>query len=275
MKKKTEKKDNLLHDDVIAKEAYQMLYDGATQKSVADFLRRSKRPDSLLAQINKIITEEFATQRLSLIGSHSKRYESIYTRNVNFNPNQRRYNRLPDFIKKQMHCDHLMIAMQALLAKEKLFGMHSKTYKVQVNNFYKEQEKRNKPKIGFKSLTLAELIELKEIVQSIKVQDNTMPRTDTFIRPSFEDEIYNLSKMNLQVNMEEAQYEILQSPLKQIEETNRLKEQYDEETKEAPKILEDLHEKIQETTKNELKHLDDDTLNKLLKLKEKKPNGKK
>jgi hypothetical protein len=115
---------------------------------------------------NAQIKEEAKLERDSLIQVHVKRYEKIFR--DNFNKTEDDFAQMPVHIRRYMLIDSLMIAMDALIAKEKVLGLHTKQFRVQLNNFFK---KKIIAQYNFNNQNFEDLVRLKQLLEKMKTDD--------------------------------------------------------------------------------------------------------
>ncbi len=159
-----------------------------------------------------MLREEYEKDKTTMIGLHLKRYDNIYL--DNFDP--KLPDNIPVNIRRSVKIDRNAIAMESLMNKEKLLGMHTDNFFIQINNIKKEkEEERNilESKLDFSKLEVEELIELKSLIQK-GIEDDSL----TIIRRDRENEEDN----------QEVEYidykEVRKSSIKEVEEERVIEE---------------------------------------------------
>jgi hypothetical protein len=127
---------------------------------------KSSRIDIYLA--NAQIKEEAKLERDSLILVHTKRYEELF--NNHFNKTIGSFVHLQPNIAKFMLVDSYIIAMDALIAKEKVLGLHTKRFRLQLNNFFK---KKIVSQYNFSQQEFKDLVRLNELL--LKMRSDEAP----------------------------------------------------------------------------------------------------
>ena len=108
--------------------------DGGNLNEVEEYLTSIGRKKSIRSDIhlaNVQIKSDAKLERETLINTHVKRYEKIYKNNINAKISD--FSQFPENIARLKVIDSYMIAMDALIAKEKVLGLHTKNFRVQLN----------------------------------------------------------------------------------------------------------------------------------------------
>ena len=148
----------------------------------ADILKeleeRGYTPDyatGLVADANVLIVQNFEADKSYLIGLHLRRYDSTH------NKHMASASSLVGFKHKYKRIEHYILAMDSLVAKERLLGLHSKKYNIQLNNFVnRDKVDADGNGYNFDQLTTKELIELTELIAATKAVGNDGPEIELF-----------------------------------------------------------------------------------------------
>jgi hypothetical protein len=136
-------------------------------------LGRHKSIRSDIWQVNNIIKRNSIEERETLINTHVKRYEKMF--DEHFSKTENDFAHLPPKYRKFMLIDSLIIAMDALIAKEKVLGLHSRQFRVQLNNFFK---KKIVAQYNFNNQDINDLIRLKQLLAKMKETDQAVVQND-------------------------------------------------------------------------------------------------
>ena len=119
----------------------------------------------ILANANKYIIETFKEEKQYLIGLHLSRYDALYEKHIGLAAVKIG----PKFRFKRV--DHYLLAMEALLSKEKLLGLHGRNYNIQLNNYMSQDTSRREKanSYNFEKLSVEELVELDDLIKKSKV----------------------------------------------------------------------------------------------------------
>ena len=219
------------------------------------YIRDSKIEDGMDPQIfttlfstaKSLIVEEYARNKETLVAIHIARYEKIY--NDNINP-ELGHLKLPANVIRAIKLDHWTVAMEALLAKERVLGFHSKSFKLQINNIKRDGDEIEYDYI-FNQLKLKELIRLKELLKLTKVSEENEESEFSFIgyANSFDDESEESDSSYEEIPI------VSVPPVQQIKETTPPEKPIEGKTLDEVKdqMKESLRLKLLETLKK--KHL--------------------
>jgi hypothetical protein len=117
------------------------------------------------SKAKQIIRDEFEEEKKYIVETHILRYNDIYDKNVN-----RKINTNKEHIRKMLKTEFLSTALDALQAKEKLLGLHTKTFKIEINRFFAQKNDINKKQYDFTLLTFEEKKELKNLLNLAKIK---------------------------------------------------------------------------------------------------------
>lgn len=226
VKEQSENRDNL------NKEIIDIYRKGGSTQDVEKYLisigRKDIKGDINLA--NVLIKDIAKEERDILINTHVKRYEKIFEENIS--------KTLDDFAYAKPHVarflliDSYFIAMEALVAKERVLGLHTKHFRVQLNNFFK---KKIVKKYNFAQQDFNDLIRLKELLEKMK----TTEREDFQVVQNIDleeesNKVETIDAEFVEVNVENA------SKIKEVVKPNAKKSV----TKESGDVLYSLREKL-------------------------------
>jgi len=130
---------------------------------------------TLIMNANTQIVQEFEENKDYLIGLHLRRYDSTHDKHISAAAG------LIGFKHKYKRIEHYILAMDALIAKERLLGLHTKKYNIQLNNFVnRDKVEADGEGYNFDKLTTKELIELIELMTATKLVKDDGPEIELF-----------------------------------------------------------------------------------------------
>lgn len=229
---------------------------GGNVDDVEDYLKsigRSKHIRKDIWNANLQVKEEAKLERDALIQTHVRRYERMFEEHFNKTIDDFAY--VPIHMRKYMLIDSLIIAMDALIAKEKVLGLHTKQFRVQLNNFFK---KKIVAQYNFHNQNLDDLVRLKYLLAKMK--------TDEVPVEQYFDDLENETKEAKTIDTDFV--EINDKVSDKIKETVKLNKNGNGIPKE---IIQDITEKIY---KEDLKKHDPQRQDFMQKLKKLNGNGK-
>ena len=204
--------------------------DGGNTEDIEEYLKSIGREKNMRHDIftaNLEIKKFSKEERESLINTHVKRYEKLY--NENKNKTVKDFPGMPSQVAKYLVIDSLVIALDALVAKERVMGLHTKTFRVQLNNFFKKKIVKN---YNFNSHDLNDLIRLKQLLE--KMRKN---------KPEETQQIEELADVKAEIEAIDVDYvEVNTQVSDKIKETVTVKKDIIEKT--GGEVLESLKEKI-------------------------------
>lgn len=123
---------------------------------------------------NKLIKQVYEINKTDLIGVHIQRYDQEVNRLLNIpTPREEEYENIKhywaDFNRK---CLSMSQCLDALQQKEKLLGIHTKSFKLIINNEEETIVREKKLKIDITLLTLEEKIELNSLLEKSRRTDD-------------------------------------------------------------------------------------------------------
>ena len=155
--------------DELNKSIIDIYKQGGSTEDVEKYLKSIGREKTIRSDIynaNLIVKDNAKLERDSLIQVHVKRYERLFQNNYNKKVSD--FPCLEPHIAKYLVVDSLMIALDALVAKEKVLGLHTKNFRVQLNNFFK---KKILAQYNFASIDFNLLVRLKELLAKMKQEE--------------------------------------------------------------------------------------------------------
>lgn len=146
-----------------------ILKTGGNTRSVENYLKSINREKSMRADIHSAyieINESARIERETLISTHVKRYEKIYNDNIKKTLDD--FAHLPEWLQRHNLISCFEIALDSLVAKEKVLGLHTRTFRIQLNNFYK---KKIVSLYNFNNQNFEDLTRLKFLLDKMRTSD--------------------------------------------------------------------------------------------------------
>jgi hypothetical protein len=234
---------NLSYDSIrykenpLVKEIINILQLGKTRDFIVNIWAREKGISSTLASTYiahalSIIEQDMEVRKSETISLHTIRYEEIYEKNASINlddlPEE-----LPEPTKRAIVSDNYYVALEALQSKERLLGMHTRNYKVQLNSYLEKIYKPQAKNTDFKILSFEELIFLRQSIQKMKGLELT-------------DDIVPTNHKGVQ----DVSYEVVkqENPLDKVIEANQIIQVKvkDKSQVKKGKALHEVHQEIQQ-----------------------------
>lgn len=119
-----------------------------------------------------IIKKEFEIEKDFLVDIHILRYEELFDKAIN--PD---IERIPIQYRNSFLSESYINALDILAQKEKSLGIHSKTFKLQINNYLQQKKFQAKKTINFDILSFKEQVELLNLIEATKVSDLAPQKT--------------------------------------------------------------------------------------------------
>jgi len=170
IKKPIEKRKNIVlkdgERDNITNKIISIYKDGGNTEDIEEYLKsigREKQMRQDIFNANLVVKRRSKEERESLINTHVKRYEKLYRDNKN--KTVKDFPGLPGHIAKYLVIDSLVISLDALVAKERVMGLHTKRFRVQLNSFFKKKIVKS---YNFNSHDLDDLIRLKQLLEKMR-----------------------------------------------------------------------------------------------------------
>ncbi len=199
-----------------------------TTKQVYDGITRAK----------VVIKKFYEDENSRMIDLHILRYEDFFKENIN--PD---LSKIPPAYRKTVIHDKFNIAMEALLAKEKMLGIHTKTFKVKFSGYINSQKEKEKKDFDFKKLSIQERYRLLELIDKTEIRKGG--ELKTFIKPNEDVEDVVIISETKKEN------EIIESPLRDVKILNKKEEEIKQQPK-SGKTFEEIQRMIQENIKKEM-----------------------
>lgn len=232
-------------ESVIIDEIIEKYKEGYKKSEVIEFLlKRKYTPVSAEQMITKAsvkIKSSFEEDKSYMIGLHLKRYDGLYSKHINLSSSLVG----PKFRFKRI--DHYILAMDSLLAKEKLLGLHSKKYNIQLNNFIGGDRALNDAGYSFMNLTLEELIELSQLVTECKSVNHEEKHGDLLDNALFQ--VGEVTKKIIE-EIEDIEHEEVPSPLSMVNHEDRFVDNIIATRKSKGSILLDVEKKIEKNNQS-------------------------
>lgn len=169
--KKQAAERNILNKEIIA-----IYKKGGNVNDIETYLKSINREKTIrqdIFQANLVIKEEAKLERESLINIHIKRYEQLFEENIEKRISD--FIHIPQHLRKYALIDCYVIAMDALIAKERVLGLHTRSFRVQMNNFFK---KKIVSQYNFNQQNFNDLIRLKELLDKMKTTETIVVSND-------------------------------------------------------------------------------------------------
>lgn len=203
---------------------------GGNTAEVEKYLKSIGREKNIRHDIfvaNLQIKERAKEEREILVNTHVKRYEEMFDENISKTLDSHKHLRM--HIRRYALIDNYVIAMDALVAKERVLGLHTRQFRMQMNNFFK---KRIVAQYNFGQQKLEDLIRLKELLE--KMKDNAQHYVEIPIDLEEEIKVANVIDIDhVEVNVDK---------VSKIKQEVKIKKQVIEEY--SAETIENLKEKI-------------------------------
>lgn len=113
-----------------------------------------------------IIKKEFEIEKDFLVDIHILRYEELFDKAITPDTS-----RIPVQYQNSFIAESYINALDVLAQKERSLGIHSKTFKVQINNFLQQRKDNSKKTINFDVLSFKEQVELLNLIEATRISD--------------------------------------------------------------------------------------------------------
>lgn len=170
-------------DNKEIKEIIQLFEQGKTRDFIVNIWGREKGLSkemctTLIARALGILESDMDIKKSETISLHTLRYEEIWELNSNMNLDDLPED-LPEPTKRAIITDKYLVALESLQSKEKLLGMHMRTYKVQLKNYLEKIYKPQPRQTDFKSVSTEDLQFLRQIIRKLRGLDldESLPTT--------------------------------------------------------------------------------------------------
>lgn len=245
--------------DVLSDEVVKLYEKGFATSDVDKYLiDKYKLTIATIRQIIHIANDKIKArakkEREILINTHVSRYENIYEEHIKKNIDD--FSQLPVYARRHALADCYSVAMDCLLAKERVIGLHNKKFRVQMNNFYNSKE--DAVKYNFNEQKFEDLLELKKLL--LKMKNHNIKKQ--IIYDDIQADISNLTDNEKIIDIDYV--EVNDVNANKIKETLKDKLIVEDQNK---VVIENLKEKL---FKEDIKSHDKNTLRFLQKLKNKK-----
>jgi hypothetical protein len=192
---------------------------------------------SIMIDANNFIRKEFELEKNFLLDIHLLRYETIYIDNIDVN-----LDHISAGYRKAVLCEHKITALETLFQKEKLLGVHTKSFKLQLDKHSVVHKNANLD-FDLSRLTASERLEIFQILEKAKP-------TEKYNKPITQNN--NPLEVNQTTSILEEQEK---APISYSKETNRKKEEDEKQAIDQGLSLEEVKEKISNNLKEKVKEL--------------------
>lgn len=188
---------------------------------------------ALIGDANLFIRKSFEIERDSIFELHLTRYEQIWETNINPDVSH-----VPPKYRLATLCHHKTIAMDSLLQKENLLGVHTKEFKARMaaSSFRGTKESE----FDMSKLELHEQLELLEILRKAKIKIEIIKPV---IKPPFDDFI----------EVSEEVKEGSDTPIRSSIETDTVGEERKLISQKIGKTIEEVQETIHKSLQDKIK----------------------
>lgn len=187
---------------------------GLSDEEIVDELKKTKTTDSALKYLSaarQVLKAEHSKKRKLVVATHLRRYDRDITRLRYFEPQTDSYS---IYIERKTNA--LWKMMDTMHQKEKLLGMHSKSFKIAINNTTNVNVKEVKSNFNLNALTIEEKIDFLNLIDKCKTGNIII--TD-------EKGDKKLIENNKEDNIEDAEYEIVEDNINFIKVVENKKEE--------------------------------------------------
>lgn len=238
-------KDKIETPSIVIDEVIQLYKDGNKRADIFNALvERKYTPDYsnfILNSASGKIIQGFEEDKSYLIGLHLKRYDSTHDKHMASAAS------LIGFKLKYKRIEHYILAMDSLIAKERLLGLHSKKYNIQLNNFINgERTQTTDTGYNFDALTTEELVELSQLMAETKVINQEGQEINLF-----NDAIIQAGKITQDIveKIEDIEHEEVESPLSKVSHKDIFGSKLKEQKKKTGNTIDTVEDKIRQSNK--------------------------
>lgn len=193
--------------------------------------------EKIMSDANTLIRKEFEDEKSLLLDLHLLRYEEIFLENLNLNLDE-----IPVGYRKAMKCESLITAMDTLFQKEKLLGVHTKTFKLRANTSVLE---RKDTEFDMTILSKGERLEVFELLSKAK-------SVEEYKQPTFST---NSNPLNIDIKANKIESDKIEAPIKGAKQTDIIRDAELVEKVSTGKSLEEVKEVMSNTLKDKVKEL--------------------
>lgn len=193
--------------------------------------------ERIMSDANTLIRKEFEQEKSLLLDLHLLRYEEIFLENLNLNVDE-----IPAGYRKAMKCESLITAMDTLFQKERLLGVHTKTFKLRANSSVLE---RKDTEFDMTILSKGERLEVFELLSKAKsIEEYKQPAFSTSSNP-----------LNIDIRTNKVESDKIEAPIKGAKQTDIMGDNELAGKVAAGKSLEEVKEVMGNTLKDKVKEL--------------------
>ncbi len=238
--------DKIETSTVVVDEVIQLYKEGNKRTDIHEILvKRDYTPDYANFIINSAsskIIQGFEEDKSYLIGLHLKRYDSTHNKHMDTAAT------LVGFKHKYKRIEHYILAMDSLIAKERLLGLHSKKYNIQLNNFInRDRVQSTSSGYSFDSLSTKELTELAQLIAETKVAQQDKQEIQLF-----DEAMIQTGKIvqDIVETIEDIDHEEVESPLTKVHHKDIFGSKLKEVQKKTGNTIDTVEDKIRQSNKS-------------------------
>lgn len=192
--------------------------------------------DECIQESKDFISKQFEIEKDYLIDLHVLRYEEMYRNFIE-----------PDLTKispayhKITKANSLLQAVETLVQKERLLGLHSKNFKIRVSESHKQIENKKQKTYDLSYLHLSEQIELLSLINKTKVSDIVVAKSE---------EVDQNQHNNVAVKIDKK--DVIEAPIRLATQTDIIKENEKNTIEISGRSLHDVQTSMKEAVKKQL-----------------------
>jgi len=192
--------------------------------------------NSIMSDANTLIRREFESEKSLLLDLHLLRYEEIYLENISIDLEE-----VPAGYRKALKCEHTITAMETLFQKERLLGVHTKTFKIKAN----ESVLQNKT-VEF-DITILNSNERLEILGLL----NKAKAVEVYNKPF----VTNNNPLNIDIKANKVEVIITDAPIKASTQTDTIGDEQSALSQDAGKSFLEVKESLSNSLADKVKEL--------------------
>lgn len=190
--------------------------------------------EQCIIEAKATLSKEFEIEREFIVDIHTLRYEELYA--TSLDPD---LSNVPLMFHDSALTESYSTAIDILFQKERALGLHSKMFKVQINNYLQTKNKKSNNGLNFNSLTLDEQITLLQLVEDSRV-------SDVIYRPIIKNESDNIKVNKVEVIQQ------IEAPIRAAKQTDVIGDESKAIVKQQGKSLIDIKETMRENLKKQV-----------------------
>lgn len=192
--------------------------------------------NSIMSDANTLIRREFESEKSLLLDLHLLRYEEIYLENISIDLEE-----VPAGYRKALKCEHTITAMETLFQKERLLGVHTKTFKIKAN----ESVLQNKT-VEF-DITILNSNERLEILGLL----NKAKAVEVYNKPF----VTNNNPLNIDIKANKVEVVITDAPIKASTQTDTIGDEQSTLSQDSGKSFLEVKESLSNSLADKVKEL--------------------